>query len=83
MDKFSLTSIISACGSIPSIELGEKDFAIGLESDPIIARLSIATCKCAFLENEGKLSHAMTWNSFLMGYATFTAVLSACINMEN
>ncbi|KAK4843810.1 hypothetical protein QYF36_012886 [Acer negundo] len=81
MDKFSLASVISACGSISSIELGEQVFArviaVGLESDQIITTSLIDFyCKCGFPENGQKLFDAMmkfdviSWNSMLMGYAT-------------
>ncbi|KAL5843900.1 hypothetical protein ACOSQ4_009858 [Xanthoceras sorbifolium] len=81
MDKFSLASIISACGSISSIELGEQVFArviiIGLEPDQIISTSLVDFyCKCGFPENGRKIFDAMmkfdviSWNSMLMGYAT-------------
>ncbi|KAA8538343.1 hypothetical protein F0562_027834 [Nyssa sinensis] len=81
MDKFSLASVISACASISSLELGEQVFSrvtvIGLEFDQII-RTSLVDfyCKCGFLENGRKLfdqmikSDEVSWNSMLMGYAT-------------
>ncbi|XP_074366552.1 putative pentatricopeptide repeat-containing protein At1g77010, mitochondrial isoform X2 [Apium graveolens] len=67
LDKFSLASVISACASISSLELGEQIFAkatvIGLESDQIISTTLVDFyCKCGFVQKE----------------ITFTAVLSAC-----
>ncbi|GMP46624.1 hypothetical protein CsSME_00014697 [Camellia sinensis var. sinensis] len=80
-DKFSLASVISACASISSLELGEQVFAratvIGLELDQIVSTSLIDLyCKCGFVENGRKLfdqtrkSDEVSWNSMLMGYAT-------------
>ena len=81
MDKFSLASVISACASISSLELGEQVFAratrIGLEFDQIISTSLVDFyCKCGLVENGRKLfdrmmkSDEVPWNSMLMGYAT-------------
>ncbi|KAI3464591.1 hypothetical protein Pfo_021254 [Paulownia fortunei] len=81
MDKFSLASAISACASIPSLELGEQIFAratvIGVDFDQVIATSLIDFyCKCGFVEVGRKLFNQMmksdevSWNSMLMGYAT-------------
>ncbi|XP_059646027.1 putative pentatricopeptide repeat-containing protein At1g77010, mitochondrial, partial [Cornus florida] len=81
MDKFGLASVISACASISSLELGEQVFAraigIGLELDQIICTSLIDFyCKCGFVHNGRKLfdqmikSDEVSWNSMLMGYAT-------------
>ncbi|KAK9270114.1 hypothetical protein L1049_025688 [Liquidambar formosana] len=80
MDKFSLASVISACASISSLELGEQVFAratiIGLEFDQIIlTSLVDFYCKCGHVESGRKLFDEMikndevSWNSMLMGYA--------------
>ncbi|KAL8481895.1 hypothetical protein ACS0TY_028148 [Phlomoides rotata] len=81
MDKFSLASAISACASIPLLELGEQIFAratvIGVNFDQVIATSLIDFyCKCGFVEVGRKLFDQMmkcdevSWNSMLMGYAT-------------
>ncbi|KAK4391014.1 putative pentatricopeptide repeat-containing protein, mitochondrial [Sesamum angolense] len=81
MDMFSLASAISACASIPSLELGEQIFAratvIGVDFDQVIATSLIDFyCKCGFVEVGRKLFNQMmkfdevSWNSMLMGYAT-------------
>ncbi|XWS23650.1 hypothetical protein CRYUN_Cryun28dG0033200 [Craigia yunnanensis] len=81
IDRFSLASVISACASISSIELGEQVFAkatlIGLESDQIISTSLVDFyCKCGLVEYGRKIFDTMTksdqisWNSMLMGYAT-------------
>ncbi|KAK1398478.1 putative pentatricopeptide repeat-containing protein, mitochondrial [Heracleum sosnowskyi] len=81
IDKFSLASVISACASISSLELGEQIFAkatvIGLESDQIISTTLVDFyCKCGFVQKGRDLfdqiikSDEASWNSMLMGYAT-------------
>ncbi|KAF7831192.1 putative pentatricopeptide repeat-containing protein [Senna tora] len=81
LDKFSLASVISACASTSSLELGEQVFGkaitIGLESDPIIATSLVDFyCKCGFVEAGRKVFNGMmktdevSWNTMLMGYAT-------------
>ncbi|CAK7346872.1 unnamed protein product [Dovyalis caffra] len=81
MDRFNLGSVISACGSISSLELGEQIFArataIGLDSDEVISTSLVDFyCKCGFVDKGRKLFDTMTksdeisWNSMLMGYAT-------------
>ncbi|KAB1220899.1 hypothetical protein CJ030_MR3G022611 [Morella rubra] len=81
MDRFSLASVISACASISSLELGEQSFTkaiiLGLESDQIISTSLVDFyCKCGFVENgrrrfDGIMkSDEISWNSLLMGYAT-------------
>lgn len=81
IDKFNLASVISACGSIYSLKLGEQVFAraivAGLDSDHIIATSLVDFyCKCGFVENGQRLFDAMmksdkaSWNSMLMGCAT-------------
>ncbi|XP_057469365.1 putative pentatricopeptide repeat-containing protein At1g77010, mitochondrial [Actinidia eriantha] len=80
-DKFSLASVISACASISSFELGEQVFAratvVGLEFDQVVSTSLIDLyCKSGFVENGRKLfdqtikSDEVSWNSMLMGYAT-------------
>ncbi|KAF5467839.1 hypothetical protein F2P56_012051 [Juglans regia] len=81
MDKFSLASVISACASISSLELGEQVFARatvnGLESDQIICTSLVDFfCKCGFVESARSIFDQMmkcdeiSWNSMMMGYAT-------------
>lgn len=81
LDKFSLASVISACASISSLELGEQIFAkatvIGLESDQIISTALVDFyCKCGFVQKGRDLFDQIikcdeaSWNSMLMGYAT-------------
>lgn len=81
MDKFGLASAISACASIPLLELGEQIFAkatvVGVDFDQIISTSVIDLyCKCGFVEVGRKLFDQMrkcdevSWNSMLMGYAT-------------
>ncbi|KAI3797262.1 hypothetical protein L1987_32517 [Smallanthus sonchifolius] len=81
IDRFSLASVISACGTISSLEFGEQLFAraivIGLESDKIVSTSLIDLyCKCGLVDNGRKLFSQMvhfdqaSWNSMLMGYAT-------------
>lgn len=81
LDRFSLASVISACGGIASIALGEQVFArvvvTGYESDQIVSTSMIDFySKCGFLQNGRKIFDAMTdidvisWNSMMMGYAT-------------
>ncbi|PIM98579.1 hypothetical protein CDL12_28935 [Handroanthus impetiginosus] len=81
MDKFSLASAISACATIPFLELGEQIFAratvIGLDADQIIATSLIDFyCKCGLVEagrklfSQTKKLDEVSWNSMLMGYAT-------------
>ncbi|KAJ4841680.1 putative pentatricopeptide repeat-containing protein, mitochondrial [Turnera subulata] len=80
-DRFSLASVISACASISSRELGEQAFAratiIGLVSDQVVSTSLVDFyCKCGFVENARKLFDSMiksdeiSWNSMIMGYAT-------------
>lgn len=81
MDKFSLSSAISSCAAISSLEYGEQVFAratiIGLDYDEIISNsLLDFYCKCGLVENGRKIFNRMEksdevpWNSMLMGYAT-------------
>ncbi|XP_019416162.1 PREDICTED: putative pentatricopeptide repeat-containing protein At1g77010, mitochondrial [Lupinus angustifolius] len=81
MDKFSFASVISACASKSSLELGEQVFGkvitIGLESDEIISTSLVDFYfKCGFVEIGHKVFYGMTktdevsWNTMLMGYAT-------------
>ncbi|XP_024451893.2 putative pentatricopeptide repeat-containing protein At1g77010, mitochondrial isoform X4 [Populus trichocarpa] len=81
MNRFNLTSVISACASISSLELGEQIFAratvVGLDSDEVISTSLVDFyCKCGFIEIGRKLfdtmmkSDEISWNSMLMGYAT-------------
>ncbi|XP_059279764.1 putative pentatricopeptide repeat-containing protein At1g77010, mitochondrial [Lycium ferocissimum] len=81
MDKFSFSSVISACASIASVELGEQIFAraviIGIDCDQIISTSLIDFyCKCGFVTDARKLfdqmikSDEVSWNSMLMGCAT-------------
>ncbi|XP_047342042.1 putative pentatricopeptide repeat-containing protein At1g77010, mitochondrial [Impatiens glandulifera] len=81
MDRFSLASVISACASASSVELGELVFAraitIGLEHDAIVSTSIIDFyCKCGFVENGRKMFDGLknhdeiSFNSMLMGYAT-------------
>ncbi|CAN4122278.1 unnamed protein product [Withania somnifera] len=81
MDKFSFSSVISACASIASVELGEQIFAkaviIGIDCDQIISTSLIDFyCKCGFVIDARRLfdqmmkSDEVSWNSMLMGYAT-------------
>ncbi|GAB2220023.1 hypothetical protein Drorol1_Dr00007664 [Drosera rotundifolia] len=81
MDKFSLASIISACGCISSLEFGEQVFGramvIGLDADPVICTSLIDFyCKCGLVDMGRKLFDGMekldqtSWNAMLMGYAT-------------
>lgn len=80
MDKFTLASAISACASIPWLELGEQIFAratvIGVDFDQVITTSLIDFyCKSGFVEVGRKLfdqmmkSDEVSWNSMLMGYA--------------
>lgn len=80
LDKFSLASVISACASTSSLELGEQVFGkaitIGLESDQIISTSLVDFyCKCGFVEIGRKVFDGMmktdevSWNTMLMGYA--------------
>ncbi|XP_073134801.1 putative pentatricopeptide repeat-containing protein At1g77010, mitochondrial [Henckelia pumila] len=81
MDSFTLSSVISACASIPSLELGEQVFAratiIGVNLDQVIATSLIDFyCKCGLVDfgrkffNGIKKFDSVLWNSLLMGYAT-------------
>ncbi|TKY74195.1 putative pentatricopeptide repeat-containing protein mitochondrial [Spatholobus suberectus] len=81
MDKFSFASVISACASKSSLELGEQVFGkaitIGLEPDQIISTSLVDFyCKCGFVEIGRKVFDGMiktdevSWNTMLMGYAT-------------
>ncbi|KAL8192831.1 hypothetical protein R6Q57_027279 [Mikania cordata] len=81
IDSFSLASVISACGTISSLEFGEQLFAraivIGLESDKIVSTSVIDLyCKCGLVDNGRKIFSQVIhfdqafWNSMLMGYAT-------------
>ncbi|KAK7351073.1 hypothetical protein VNO77_10237 [Canavalia gladiata] len=81
MDKFSFASVISACASKSSLELGEQVFGkaitVGLESDQIISTSLVDFyCKCGFVEIGRKVFDGMmktdevSWNTMLMGYAT-------------
>lgn len=81
MDKFSFASVISACASKSSLELGEQVFGkaitLGLESDQIISTSLVDFyCKCGLVEMGRKVFDGMiktdevSWNTMLMGYAT-------------
>lgn len=81
LDRFSLASVISTCGTISSLELGEQLFArttiIGLEYDKIVSTSLVDFyCKCGLVHNGRKLFDQIvhvdqaSWNSMLMGYAT-------------
>ncbi|CAK8567469.1 unnamed protein product [Lathyrus sativus] len=81
MDKFSFASVISACASKSSLELGEQVFAkaitLGLESDQIISTSLVDFyCKCGLVGMGRKVFDGMvktdevSWNTMLMGYAT-------------
>ncbi|CAH8356279.1 unnamed protein product [Eruca vesicaria subsp. sativa] len=80
-DKFSLSSVISACASITSLELGEQVFAratiVGLDSDQIVSSSLIDLyCKCGSVEHGRRVfdttvkSDEVPWNSMISGYAT-------------
>ncbi|ESQ27416.1 hypothetical protein EUTSA_v10018228mg [Eutrema salsugineum] len=80
-DKFSLSSVISACASISSLELGEQVFAratiVGLDSDQIVSSSLIDLyCKCGSVEDARRVFDTMVksdeipWNSMISGYAT-------------
>ncbi|KAK3043665.1 hypothetical protein RJ639_000081 [Escallonia herrerae] len=80
-DKYCLASVVSACASISSLELGEQIHAratiIGLEFDQIVSTSLVDFyCKCGFVEDGWKLfdemvkSDEVSWNTMLMGYAT-------------
>ncbi|XP_010537311.1 PREDICTED: putative pentatricopeptide repeat-containing protein At1g77010, mitochondrial isoform X2 [Tarenaya hassleriana] len=80
-DKFSLSSVVSACASVSSLELGEQVFAraiiVGLDSDQIVSSSLIDLyCKCGLIQYGRKVfdsvvkSDEISWNSMLMGYAT-------------
>ncbi|XP_057722442.1 putative pentatricopeptide repeat-containing protein At1g77010, mitochondrial [Arachis stenosperma] len=81
MDEFSFSSVLSACASKSSLELGEQVFAkvitIGLESNQIISTSLVDFyCKCGFVELGRKVFDGMiktdevSWNTMLIGYAT-------------
>ncbi|KAL1208709.1 putative pentatricopeptide repeat-containing protein [Cardamine amara subsp. amara] len=80
-DKFSLSSVISACASISSLELGEQVFAratiVGLDSNQIVSSSLIDLyCKCGSVEHGRRVFDTMVksdeipWNSMISGYAT-------------
>lgn len=80
-DEVSLSSVISACASISSLELGEQVFAratiVGLDSDQIVSSSLIDLyCKCGSVENGRRVfdtmlkSDEVPWNSMISGYAT-------------
>lgn len=80
IDRVSLASVISACASISSVELGEQVFAratiVGLDIDQIVSSSLVDFyCKCGFLGSGQKLfdqakkHDVVLWNSLLMGYA--------------
>nr|GEU64017.1 putative pentatricopeptide repeat-containing protein At1g77010, mitochondrial [Tanacetum cinerariifolium] len=80
IDQFSLSSAISACGTISSLELGEQLFAratvIGLQSENFVSTSLVDIfCKCGLIENGRKVFDQMvqsdiaSWNSMLSGYA--------------
>ncbi|KAF8103188.1 hypothetical protein N665_0188s0139 [Sinapis alba] len=80
-DKFSLSSVISACASVSSLELGEQVFAratiVGLDSDQIVSSSLIDLyCKCGSVEYGRRVFDTMVksdevpWNSMISGYAT-------------
>lgn len=80
MDRYTLASAISACASIPWMELGEQIFAratvIGVNFDQVITTSLIDFyCKCGFVNVGRKMfdqmmkSDVVSWNSMLMGYA--------------
>ncbi|KAI4320604.1 hypothetical protein MLD38_034065 [Melastoma candidum] len=81
MDEVSYASVIAACASISSHDLGEQIFTraivIGLECDPIVATALVDFyCKCGHIEKGRKVFNRMvgldvvSWNTMLMGYAT-------------
>lgn len=80
-DKFSLSSVISSCASLSSLELGEQVFAratiVGLDSDQIVSSSLIDFyCKCGSVERGRRVFDTMVksdevpWNSMISGYAT-------------
>lgn len=80
-DEVSLSSIISACASISSLELGEQVFAratiVGLDSDQVVSSSLIDLyCKCGFVEHGRRVfdtmvkSDEVSWNSMISGYAS-------------
>jgi len=80
-DEVSLSSVISACASISSLELGEQVFAratiVGLDSDQVVSSSLIDLyCKCGFVEHGRRVFDTMVksdevpWNSMISGYAT-------------
>ncbi|KAG7587333.1 Pentatricopeptide repeat [Arabidopsis thaliana x Arabidopsis arenosa] len=80
-DEVSLSSVISACASISSLELGEQVFAratiVGLDSDQIVSSSLIDLyCKCGSVEHGRRVFDTMVksdevpWNSMISGYAT-------------
>ncbi|KAJ8762843.1 hypothetical protein K2173_022972 [Erythroxylum novogranatense] len=81
MDTISFASVISACASITSLELGEQVFArvliTGFDSDEVVCSSIVDFyCKCGCIEKGRNLfdtmikSDEIPWNSMLMGYAT-------------
>ncbi|KAL4587010.1 hypothetical protein LXL04_011659 [Taraxacum kok-saghyz] len=83
IDRFSLASVISTCGTISCRTLGEQLFAratvIGLESDKTVSTSLVDFyCKCGDVVNGRRLFDQMvevesdeaSWNAMLMGYAT-------------
>ncbi|KZV17354.1 pentatricopeptide repeat-containing protein mitochondrial [Dorcoceras hygrometricum] len=81
MDRYTLSGVISACSSIPFLELGEQVFArattIGVDLDQVIVTSLVDFyCKCGLVTLGRKVFDeimkfdAVLWNSLLMGYAT-------------
>ncbi|CAN8234347.1 unnamed protein product [Cochlearia groenlandica] len=80
LDSFSFSSVISACATVSSLEVGEQVFAratiVGLDSDHIVSSSLIDLyCKCGFVEHARRLFDTMVksdeipWNSMISGYA--------------
>ncbi|XP_019082686.1 PREDICTED: putative pentatricopeptide repeat-containing protein At1g77010, mitochondrial [Camelina sativa] len=80
-DEVSLSSVISACASISSLELGEQVFAratiVGLDPDQVVSSSLVDLyCKCGFVEHGRSVFDTMvktdevSWNSMISGYAT-------------
>ncbi|CAA7013475.1 unnamed protein product [Microthlaspi erraticum] len=79
-DTFSLSSVVSACASISSLELGEQVFAratvVGLDSDQVVSSSLVDLyCKCGSVDCARRVFDTMVksdevpWNSMILGYA--------------